>query len=170
MDPGYPTRAIAALEAAAENVTKRTAMPDDGTGVDLLARLDKVIADLVHYFKDCLVEMPTGVTGENYKTVEKGGKNDYSFNPSAILRDVASALEDRSGMACTPEAALAYAVNEGAARLSWTQSKVEKMLAKLGVAMTIEPAEVEDDVSLAAHVGKVWQPGKTGIEPVERMQ
>lgn len=99
--------------------------------------------------------------GQDFELVPTG-KNDYSFNTPAILVAGAAVMDD--GQA-SPTDVLMDIIGSGAAKLTFTITKLQAWCSSNDVTLSIGSSTVTNDSGLdAPMVGKVWR--QTGVQHV----
>jgi hypothetical protein len=156
------------IEVAVIYLTK-TPIPEGEETVEALSRLKHITDRITSFVKSVKSEIPDGArwSGGGYRTKHTSQGYDYSFNEEAILRDLATHLAEEAGIGVSVGDAYRYAARQGAVKVEWSISGLEKMFHALDLPLTIEAHQVAADIESPAHVGKVKKPSKLEIVPEE---
>lgn len=157
---------LTTLEMGLTHLSK-THVPDGPDMVEAISRIEHVAARATALAKSWKSEIPLDAdwrTDTGLRAVYRSAGYDYSFNTEGILRDLSLHLGEQSGLGATRGDALRYAVEEGAAKVTWSISGLEKLFHKLDLPVTVESHEVESAVDEVAHAGRVAKPKKFTIE------
>ena len=94
-------------------------------------------------------------------------KTDRTFNPDAILVEVAEKLGRIAGSTIGLDRVLRHLTEEGAVTIGWKITGVRRVFAKLGIPLRTQPEPIEGGDIYGAHVGEYLRPSGVKRVPIK---
>lgn len=144
------SQALDALYVSVQDLT-RTPVPTGPAAADAFGAVRRAEVELAGWRRSLLAEQEGPVEGSAYQIVEdRKAKRSYSVAP--IMRDMMEADATLDGYRVLNEL-----LASGAAKLTFSWTKLTKLFARKGITLRVAQHEIEDDgVASGPHVGQVW--------------